>query len=290
LPRFSRHASGLKAVFAFLVYSIIMTTDSDLAAYLDRIRLTAPPASTAAGLAELHLAHATHIPFENLDVLLGRPIRLDPESLRRKLVLDHRGGYCFEQNLLLASMVEKLGFRVTKLAARVRYRASSLLPRTHMLLRVEVENESWLADVGFGGSGPLLPLRFAVGREQRQFLWTYRLVKEADTWVLQAQCPGGWQDFYAFTMEPQEVVDYEVANYYVSTHPDSPFTRTLAAQLPTPEARYLLRNRELIVERAAGTETRTIPDAELPDVLHRHFDLTIPPGITIPDCPWGWRG
>lgn len=267
-----------------------MTPDSDLAAYLDRIKLTAPPLPTAAGLAELHLAHATHIPFENLDVLLGRPIRLDPESLRRKLILDQRGGYCFEQNLLLAAMLEKLGFRVTRLAARVRYRTTTLLPRTHMLLRVDVENESWLADVGFGGSGPLLPLRFAVGREQRQFLWTYRLVKEADIWVLQAQRSEGWEDFYAFTPEPQEVVDYEVANYYVSTHPDSPFTRTLAAQLPTPEARYLLRNRELIVERAAGTETRTISDAELPDVLHRLFGLRIPPGVAIPDCPWGWRG
>jgi N-hydroxyarylamine O-acetyltransferase len=267
-----------------------MTPDSDLAAYLDRIELTAPPAPTAAGLAELHLAHATHIPFENLDVLLGRPIRLDAASLHQKLVRQKRGGYCFEQNLLLASVLEKLGFRVTKLAARVSYRASSLLPRTHMLLRVDAEGESWLADVGFGGSGPLLPLRFAPGRDQRQFLWTYRLVKEADTWVLQGRQPDHWLDFYAFSMEPQEVVDYEVANYYVSTHPDSPFTRTLAAQLPTPEARYLLRNRELIVERAGGSEISTISEAELPGILQRLFGLVLPPGAIIPDCPWGWRG
>ena len=267
----------------------IMTPDTDLAAYLDRIELTAPPSPTAGGLAELHLAHATRIPFENLDVLLGRPIRLDPESLHRKIIHDRRGGYCFEQNMLFALMLEKLGFRVTKLAARVRYRAKSLLPRTHMLLSVEADGEPWLADVGFGGSGLLLPIRFIAGREQRQFLWTYRLVKEADTWVLQHESAGQWEDFYAFTLEPQEVVDYEVANYYVSTHPDSPFTRTLAAQLPTPEARYILRNRDLIIERARGTETHTVSDAELPAILGRLFGLTLLPGATIPDIPWGWR-
>jgi N-hydroxyarylamine O-acetyltransferase len=97
-----------------------MSTDFDLAAYLRRIGLDARPPATAAGLAELHLAHATHIPFENLDVLLGRPIRLDPASLQRKLVGARRGGYCFEQNLLFAAALEVVGFRLTKLAARVR--------------------------------------------------------------------------------------------------------------------------------------------------------------------------
>jgi N-hydroxyarylamine O-acetyltransferase len=267
-----------------------MTPDAELAAYLDRIALAAPPAATAAGLADLHLAHAMHIPFENLDVLLGRPIRLDLESLHKKLVLDRRGGYCFEQNILFSHVLEKLGFQVTRLAARVRFRATGLLPRTHMLLKVEADGESWLADVGFGGSGPLLPLQLAAGREQRQFLWTYRLVREQDAWVLQGRHQDEWSDFYTFTMEPQEIVDYVVANYYVSTHPDSPFTRTLAAQRPTPEARYLLRNRELIVERASGSETTTIADGELPAVLRRYFGLTLPADANVPDWPWGWRG
>jgi N-hydroxyarylamine O-acetyltransferase len=128
----------------------------------------------------------------------------------------------------------------------------------------------------------------APGEEQRQFHWAYRLTEEAGTWVLQARQADGWQDFYAFTLEPQEVVDYEVANHYVSTHPDSPFTRTLAAQRPTPEARYVLRNRELTIEHAGGSETRTVSDAELPGVLAELFGLTVPPGATIPDRPWAW--
>ena len=114
-----------------------------------------------------------------------------------------------------------------------------------MLLRLDFGEATLIADVGFGGSGPLLPLRLVSGLEQSQYFWKYRLAEEAGMWVLQAQRPSGWEDFYAFTLEPQHDVDYEVASYYVSTHPDSPFTRTLAAQRPTPEARYLLRNREL---------------------------------------------
>jgi N-hydroxyarylamine O-acetyltransferase len=266
-----------------------MPTADELAAYLDRIGLAAAPAPTAKGLAELHLAHATHIPFENLDVLLGRPIRLDPASLHQKLVRNRRGGYCFEQNLLFADVLEMLGFRVTKLAARVRYRANNkLLPRTHMLLRLDVEGESWIADVGFGGSGPLLPLRLVAGVEQPQYYSTYRLVAEAGSWVLQARRAGDWEDFYVFTLEPQHDVDYEVASYYVSTHSDSPFTRTLAAQKPTPEARYILRNRELTIERADGAESRIVTEGELAGVLETLFGLSLPPGTVIPDRPWVW--
>lgn len=266
-----------------------MPTTDELAAYLDRIGLGAAPAPTAKGLAELHLAHATHIPFENLDVLLGRPIRLDAASLHQKLVRDQRGGYCFEQNLLFAGVLETLGFRVTKLAARVRYRANNkLLPRTHMLLRLDFEGESWIADVGFGGSGPLLPLRLVAGVEQPQYFSTFRLLDEAGSWVLQARRAGGWEDFYVFTLEPHHDVDYEVASYYVSTHSDSPFTRTLAAQKLTPEARYILRNRELTIERVDGAESRIITEGELAGVLETLFGLLLPPGTVIPDRPWVW--
>lgn len=267
-----------------------MIPTDDLAAYLARIGLPRPPAATSAGLAELHFAHATHIPFENIDVLLGRPIRLDPASLHRKLVVDRRGGYCFEQNMLFAGVLEAFGFRVMKLAARVRYRANNkLLPRTHMLLRLDVDGELWIADVGFGGSGPLLPLRLAAGDEQPQFLWTYRLVEEAGAWVLQCRRSGGWEDFYGFTLEPQHDVDYEVANHYVSTHPDSPFTRSLAAQRATPEARYLLRSRELTID-AGRVETRAVAEGELLGVLDTLFGLPLPAGTVIPDRPWVWGG
>src|SRR5262245_42213718 len=168
-----------------------MSTDTpatfDLDAYLARTGYTGGLAPTRDTLERLHLAHATHVPFENLDILLSRPIRLDLDGLQAKLVRDRRGGYCFEQNTLFAAALERIGFRVTRLAARVRWGATRVLPRTHMLLEVDVQGEPWLADVGFGGEGLLKPLPLAPGQPVRHYDQTYCLTAEAGLWVLQAQ-------------------------------------------------------------------------------------------------------
>lgn len=260
-----------------------METDAaisfDLDAYLSRIGYTGKIAPTPALLAELHLAHATHIPFENLDILLGQPIRLDLESLQAKLVRGRRGGYCFEQNTLFAAALEQIGFRVTRLAARVRLRASRIAPRTHMLLHVETDGAAWLADVGFGGTGPLYPVPLEPGRVSEQFAWSYRVIVADGLSVLQALTAGSWQDQYAFTREPQYPIDFELANYYTSTHPTSHFVQTLTAQRVTPEARYILRNRELLVDRGSQASSRLIADEEeLLQVLLDPFGLEFPAG------------
>jgi N-hydroxyarylamine O-acetyltransferase len=249
-----------------------------LEAYLGRVGYKGDRRPTTAVLRELHFAHATHIPFENLDILLGQPIRLDLESLEAKLVHGKRGGYCFEQNLLFATALEGLGFSVTRLAARVRLGAARLLPRTHMLLKVDVDGGPWLADVGFGGEGLLLPLPMSPGELCRQYCWTYQIVEAAGLWTLRTLHGGLWQDMYAFTLEPQYPIDYEVANYYVSTHPSSIFVQTLTAQRPTPEARYTLRGREFTVARGQSLECRTITDDELLRLLAETFGLEFPDG------------
>jgi N-hydroxyarylamine O-acetyltransferase len=255
----------------------------DFAAYLQRIGYAGPCTATPQTLAGLHLAHATHIPFENLDILLGRPIRLDLECLQAKLVRNRRGGYCFEQNTLLAAALEQLGFAVTRLAARVRLGATRETPRTHMLLRVEAGGEAWLADVGFGGDGLLEPLPLRAGLVVRQYAWSYRLLHDADLWVLQAFDTTGWADQYAFTLEPQYPVDFDVANHYTSTYPDSIFVRTLTAQQPTPEARWILRNHELTVQRPEGVSSQHIADDDsLLRVLAERFGLELPPGTRFP--------
>ncbi len=251
----------------------------DLPAYFERIGYPGSAEPTRAVLAALHLAHATHIPFENCDVLLGRPIRLDLESLQAKLVRGRRGGYCFEQNLLFAAVLEQIGFPVTRLLARVRYRATRLLPRTHMVMRVDLDGVSWLADVGFGADGLLLPVRFDPGQVTRQFAWAYRIVDEAGQWVLQSLHGTEWVDLYGFTLDPQLAVDYELANYYVSTHPDSRFVQTLTAQRITPETRHILRNGELVETRGAETTVRRVVDEdEVLAVLAGTFGLSFPPG------------
>jgi N-hydroxyarylamine O-acetyltransferase len=252
----------------------------DLDAYLRRVDHRGGREPTLATLQALHLAHATHIPFENLDILLGRPIRIDLESLQAKLVAGGRGGYCFEQNTLFGAVLGALGFEVSLLAARVRFGATRVLPRTHMVLKVRSEDADWLADVGFGAAGLLRPLRFGEQSADRQFAWTYRLADEAGQWVLRSLRDGAWTDLYAFTLEPQLPVDFEVANHYVSTHPQSRFVQTLTAQRLTPEERRMLVNRELSIERATGTERRTLSgdDAELLALLAEVFDLRFPAG------------
>jgi N-hydroxyarylamine O-acetyltransferase len=256
-------------------------SDLDLDAYLKRIDYPGPLQPTLAVLEAIHLAHATHIPFESVDVLLGRPIRLDLAGLQEKLVAGGRGGYCFEQNLLLAAALRELGFDVRQLAARVRHRGDKPLPRTHMLLMVRVGGADIIADVGFGGEGLLLPVPFRPGAECRHYAWTYRVMEEhAGQWLLQSARGAEWSNLYSFTLEPQTLADYEMANHYTATHPDSPFVRALIVQLPTPAARHALRDRELSTDRGGGTTERRAlaDDDEVLRVLSGTFGLRFPPG------------
>lgn len=273
-----------------------------LDAYLQRIGYSGEIAPTRAVLEALHLGHATHIPFENLDVLRGVPIRLDIESIQAKLVDARRGGYCFEQNQLLGTVLESVGFTVTRLAARVCHRDAVTLPRTHMLLLVTVAgvvggaggdsgDTTWLADVGFGAEGLLLPVPFAAGQESRQFAWTYRVapgassaaLRDGHEWTLQSRHAEGWVDLYGFTLEPQLPIDYEVANHYTSTHPDSRFRKTLTVQLTSPQARTVLRNRELLIDTGGTATSRVVTsDEEIRRLLEETFGLPAPPDLRIP--------
>ncbi|PWU01093.1 MAG: arylamine N-acetyltransferase [Terriglobia bacterium] len=255
----------------------------DLEAYAARIQYHGSFAPTLDTFRNLHLAHATHIPFENLDVLLRRPIHLDLESLWTKLVKAGRGGYCFEHNTLFAAVLESVGFSVVRFAARVRMGASSVRPRTHMILAVGIDNETWLADVGFGSEGLLYPVRLQPDLEVAQFAWRYRVITENGICVLQCWRPEGWLDMYAFTLDPQYPIDYEVANYFTSTHPDSPFVHTLIAQRPAEYVRLTLLNRKLIERRPESTSELVLPDDDaVLDVLSNRFGLHFPRGTCFP--------
>jgi len=251
----------------------------DLDAYRERTGYRGRLTASHEVLAALHLAHATHIPFENLDILLGRGIDLRLESIEAKLVAAKRGGYCFEHNLLFDAVLRAAGFPVRKLAARVRIGTERLLPRTHMLLLVETEQGPCVADVGFGMHGLLLPIALTDDEPVSQFGWTYRLRESTGQWTLQSLDEGQWRDLYAFTLEPQERVDYEVANFYVSSHPASRFVQTLTAQRLTPEARYTLRDFELEENVGGVRRVRTLSDEdERLRVLDQTFGLVFPPG------------
>ena len=251
----------------------------DLDAYLARIGYAGSREPGLRTLTALHQAHVTAVPFENLDILLGRGISLDLGALQAKIVGGRRGGYCFEQNTLFQAVLAQLGFRVVALAARVRAGMTGVRPRTHMLLREELEEGPYLADVGFGGDGLVHPLSFEPGAEVRTAGVTHRLRREDDLWVLTADMGREAIDLYAFTLEPQHAADYEMANHYTSTWPASKFVLTLTAQRSWPEGRAVLRNRDLAVRRDGTVRTETIRDAEhLLQVLEREFGLSFPAG------------
>jgi N-hydroxyarylamine O-acetyltransferase len=251
----------------------------DLAAYLRRIGYDGELQPTQRVLELLHLAHVTHIPFENLDVLLKRPIRLDICSLQEKLVTAGRGGYCFEQNGLFAAVLREIGFQVTNLAARVHYRATRTRPRTHRISLVTVDGTRFLADVGFGAAGLFLPVPVDGNQLSRQYTWSYRIVEREGLRFLQTVQEGDWTDLYSFSMEPQEAADYEMANYYVSTHPDSQFVRALTIQRATPEERHALRGSEYTLDRGDQVIRRALGDIhDLETFIAETFGVTPPPG------------
>lgn len=254
----------------------------DLRTYAARLEYGGAFEPSLEVLRSLHLAHATHIPFENLDVLLDRPIRLDIDSLWRKLVVDCRGGYCFEQNALFAAVLEAAGFRVRRLAARVRMGTAGIRPRTHMLLFVETAGEQWLSDVGFGMDGLLQPIPFRPGDIAVQFSWKYRLMQEGAVYVLESWRPEGWVDLYAFGLEATYPIDYEVANHFTSTYPESVFRKMLLVQRPGPDVRLMLLNRTLTERTAEGVSEIAVPEGSLIDVLALRFGLRFPAGTRFP--------
>ncbi|MGK9231536.1 arylamine N-acetyltransferase [Inquilinus limosus] len=260
-----------------------MTDSFDLDAYLRRIGHDGPVAPDLATLQALVFRHACTIPFENLDPFLGRPPLLDPAALQRKLVAGGRGGYCFEQNLLLRLALQAIGFRVAGHAARVLWGQAEdqITPRGHMLLRVDLDDGPRIVDVGFGGQTLTGVLRLVPGIEQPTSHEPFRLVPVDRDLKLQAKAGGEWRTLYRFDLQEQWPVDYEAANWYLATHPTSHFVTGLIAARPEEGRRHALRNTEYAVHRLdGGTERRTLRDAaEVKAVLAEVFGLTLPDGL-----------
>ncbi len=251
--------------------------DDNLGAYLEWIGYSGPREPTLTALRGVVAAHATSIPFENIDVLLGRGVRLDTASLVAKLVGGGRGGYCFEHNTLLRHALGALGFSVEGLAARVLWGRPEGDPtaRSHVLLRVMLPEGEFLADVGFGGLTLTAPLRLETGLEQETPHEPHRLVANDGEIELQARLDGDWTRLYHFLPHPQLPIDYEQANWFTATHPESLFTNHLLMARPEPDRRYTLLDREFTVRHRDGrAERRTLADAaDLADVLQSCFRI-----------------
>jgi len=265
----------------------------NLAAYFQRIGYRGRYQPDLALLSALTAAHTQSIPFENLDVLLGRPIALEPDALFQKLVVERRGGYCFEQNGLFLAVLTELGFQVAPISARVRLQRPRDFtpPRTHVFLRVELEGESWLTDVGVGGLSLTSPLRLAVQGEQATLHEPRRIVREDGRLFHQVRFGAEWQDVCEFTLEEMPPIDRELGNWYTSAHPNSHFKNRLLVARSAPEGQRLsiLNDQFTLRERYGTATTRQIASAEeLLELLLKQFGLSFPAGTRFGErgAPW----
>lgn len=263
-----------------------MTAGFDLDAYLHRIGYAGARAPTLETLRAIHFRHTEALPFENLDPFLRRPVRLDAASLQDKMVRDGRGGYCYEQNLLLMHALNALGFRATGLAARVLWNAAvvnSTPPRTHMLLLVHVDGKPHIADAGFGVMTLTGPLRLEPDVEQATPHEPYRLKPAGDEYLLEARMRGEWKPLYRFGLQEQPLPDIEIYNWYVSNHPESKFVTGLMVARAAPDCRYTLLNNEFAAHRLRGASERRVlaSAAELREVLAGPLRVKLPQGAEV---------
>lgn len=252
----------------------------DVDSYFKRIGYAGPRRPTLDTLRALHALHPLAIPFENLDPLSGRPVRLDLESLERKLVRSRRGGYCFEQNLLFKHVLGALGFDAAALAARVFWErpAGEPRPRSHMVLLVPFGGRRYICDVGFGGLTPTAPIELEADDEQQTPHETFRVVQEAGEFAVEARVRGEWKRLYRFDLQEQQDVDIGVLNHFVMSHEDSPFHSRLFAARVAADRRYGLGNGQLRIHHRSGEseERRITGVAELRAVLERTFGIDVP--------------
>lgn len=234
-----------------------------LDAYLDRIGFTGPRSADEATLADVVRCHATAISFENLAVLASGPPDLEVAAIEAKLVERRRGGYCYEQNTLLAAALSDLGFTVLPLSARVRYGvpANVLTARTHMVLCAHLADRRMLVDVGFGSLTPTAPLDIDSTASQPTAHEVFRCVPCADGYLLQACVGGESRDIYSFDFTPQHPVDFVQQNWFVATRPNALFANNVVAARPVENGRYTLFNRTLAFRTPQGAVRRESLDS-----------------------------
>jgi N-hydroxyarylamine O-acetyltransferase len=253
----------------------------DLDAYFARIGYDGPREPTLAVLRALHALHPAAIPFEAIDCLLDRGVDISPAAVDAKLIHGRRGGYCFEHNSLFARVLQTLGFQVEGLAARVRWNAppeAPAQPRTHQVLRVQAEGRPWLVDVGFGGCVLTAPLAFEPHLEQATDHDLYRLTPAGEDLRLEVKREPGWIPAYDVSLSPCVPRDYEMANWFTSTHPTSHFRANLLAGRTTPQARYGLLFNRLTTRPVGDAPTVAFLDADgIEAALRDVFGLPVEP-------------
>jgi N-hydroxyarylamine O-acetyltransferase len=251
-------------------------TSSSFDLYFDRIQLKEKLTPSPEALRLITQHQAFHIPFENLDVYLGKELAIEPEAVFRKIVLNRRGGYCFELNQLLFQALREVGFDCFLTLARVHYKRPDPGPRTHLIVLVDLDGHRWLVDAGFGGPGPRHPIPFMYEKVHKQFQDHYKL-EEAGSFgsVLLKKDRTTWQPIYTFLEEHTVAADLHVANFFTSTHPSSIFRQNILCVLPSQNGRNILFNDQLQLESVPKRKSQEVLQSDYSRTLNKTFNIQL---------------
>jgi len=247
--------------------------------YLNRINYKGGIDTSLQALKSMHLQHVTTVPFENLSIHQGEEIHLDFEAVFNKIVLNNRGGYCFETNALFAKLLEAIGFELSFHGARVWYGYSpeeGFRPRTHQVMETKIDGRPYLIDVAFG-NGILMPLALDIERSQVQYGREFRVRKDAVLGnCIEYFTKDDWLLLYSYTPEVCYPVDYQLANFYSSCHPDSMFIQKMVCTMPSIEGRITLVDNQVTDTRPGKVAKRTIESSEeLLNLLSVEFNIEL---------------
>jgi len=268
-----------------------MAQSVDLDAYLARINYKGPRTPTYDTLAGILRAHIASIPFESFDVLLRRPIRLDPEGLQAKIITSGRGGYCFEHACLMYFALEAVGFAPVRHCSRVLlFEPRHESVRQHMFLTVKIDGVTYVIDPGFGPFACTHPIPID-GTSVPASAPTHRLTHEGNDWMLYVTKDGQQIPGWVSTMEEEYPVDFEMMNHYVATHPASFFTHNILASAATRQGRVNIMNQGVNVIHDGVAEATQLPDRKaLRSLIAQHFGFDLPELETMRvDGVPGWQ-
>lgn len=245
-------------------------------AYLKRLQYNRVLKADLPTLKALHYRHMLHVPFENLNIHIGQPIQLEIGHLMAKVLHENRGGYCYELNHLFGTLLEKIGFKLTRISAKVLNSEGELGPEfDHLALIVHLE-EDWLVDVGFGDSF-VHPKLLELNTPQKEGGYTYKIVYQNEAFGLwRKTLEEEYKLIYAFTIYPRKIEDFFSQNSIKQSHPDSHFVRNKMCTRATQWGRYTLYNDTFTITKDMQKEKSPVSNnEEFQQLLEEHFAISI---------------
>ncbi len=257
----------------------IMYTKEQLKEIFKRISLTYIPERTLdfEYICEIQYACQKTIPYENLDIISGRPLSLEYNDLYTKIVLNHRGGYCFELNGFLSEIYRSLGFSVKEYIARYIRGEMGTPIRRHRVLLITLGENRYLCDAGIGQPAFRVPLLIEDGYTSEQYGETYRVTwDEFLGWVISDLHKGEWRRFYSFTEEEQLNIDYVMPSFWCEHSPDSIFNKGTMVAIKNDTGRITLNGNVFKIFDGENVSVRQVTEDELTDIYAAYFGISYP--------------